>query len=349
METHHTPTSHSVQEEIEWRYLAFANCFGNDAFFDGALITSLQQISRICAVYFGEETAKAGIEAMVGRYYPQPVAEGGWELALEMHYSGFYPELPAGDLFHRVEAYAKFGILLTPARDVETREQILRRDVGMVERFLAAIPLEAWGIENEHAVKLVRKASARLKLDLGEPVSAEDLSLLSGFALQSIKDRMVGQFAEIPAEAALAWLSTHWGFRPSLWRQQDAIATLDVLENYMEDAIFIPVATDGSSFRPYEQIDDYYHVGAEGHEYRFGVAPCPTTIFTIAMLLMGSWRAVRWLLTLPGLWAAVGGSAAILLGVPQDFALLAALLLLLLFAVARFAGLGFSRHAGSVG
>lgn len=80
----------------------------------------------------------------------------------------------------------------------------------------------------------------------------------------------------------------------------------------------------------------------------FGVAPCPTTIFTIGMLLMGSWRVVRWLLILPGLWAAVGGSAAILLGVPQDFALLASLVVLILFAVARLAGVGLARH-GEVG
>jgi hypothetical protein len=70
----------------------------------------------------------------------------------------------------------------------------------------------------------------------------------------------------------------------------------------------------------------------------FGVAPCPTTIFTIGILLMGSWHVVRWLLILPGVWAAVGGSAAILLGVPQDFALLAALVLLILVATARLAG-----------
>jgi hypothetical protein len=76
----------------------------------------------------------------------------------------------------------------------------------------------------------------------------------------------------------------------------------------------------------------------------FGVAPCPTTIFTIGILLTGSWHVVRWLLILPGLWAGVGGSAAILLGVPQDFALLAALMLLILFAVARLAGLGLARH-----
>jgi hypothetical protein len=52
----------------------------------------------------------------------------------------------------------------------------------------------------------------------------------------------------------------------------------------------------------------------------------------------------EWLLILPGLWAAVGGSAAILLGVPQDFGLLASLALLILLAVARLAGSGLARH-----
>lgn len=77
----------------------------------------------------------------------------------------------------------------------------------------------------------------------------------------------------------------------------------------------------------------------------FGIAPCPTTIFTIGILLTGTWRVARWLLIVPGLWAAVGGSAAIFLGVQQDFALLAALALLLLFVVGRLSGLRFAKHA----
>ncbi len=88
---------------------------------------------------------------------------------------------------------------------------------------------------------------------------------------------------------------------------------------------------------------------ASGHGWQampvFGVAPCPTTIFTIGMLLTGTWHVVRWLLIVPGLWAGVGGSAAILLGVPQDFGLLAALALLVLFTVGRASGLPFARHA----
>mgnify|MGYP001091417981 CR=1 FL=1 len=76
-----------------------------------------------------------------------------------------------------------------------------------------------------------------------------------------------------------------------------------------------------------------------GHVYpsvpAFGVAPCPTTIFTIGVLLAGPWRSARWLLIIPGVWSAIGGSAAVLLAVPQDFGLIAALAVLVAFAVLR--------------
>jgi hypothetical protein len=68
-----------------------------------------------------------------------------------------------------------------------------------------------------------------------------------------------------------------------------------------------------------------------GHNYPrmpvFGVAPCPTVIFTIGILLTGGdWRTVRLLMIAPVIWALVGGSAAFLLGVTQDFTLFAAVL-----------------------
>ncbi|MCZ7675272.1 MAG: DUF6064 family protein [Roseovarius sp.] len=78
---------------------------------------------------------------------------------------------------------------------------------------------------------------------------------------------------------------------------------------------------------------------AAGHGWpgmpAFGVAPCPTTIFTIAILLLAPWRAARWLLIIPGLWALVGGSAAILLRVPQDTGLLFSAALIVAFSLAR--------------
>jgi hypothetical protein len=51
----------------------------------------------------------------------------------------------------------------------------------------------------------------------------------------------------------------------------------------------------------------------------FGV-PCPTTIFTAGLLMLGpapSWR----LAIVPVIWSAIGGSAAFLLGVSADYGL----------------------------
>lgn len=66
----------------------------------------------------------------------------------------------------------------------------------------------------------------------------------------------------------------------------------------------------------------------------FGV-PCPTTILTVGFLLCTSPRAVWWLAVIPAMWAALGGSAAIVFGIRADFGLLVAGLLLVVFIARR--------------
>lgn len=53
----------------------------------------------------------------------------------------------------------------------------------------------------------------------------------------------------------------------------------------------------------------------------FGVAPCPTTIFTMGLLLMIEGRTPLHLVAIPVLWSLVGGTAVWLLAVPEDLAL----------------------------
>jgi hypothetical protein len=65
----------------------------------------------------------------------------------------------------------------------------------------------------------------------------------------------------------------------------------------------------------------------------FGV-PCPTAILTAGLLLLAPRREARLLSAIPVLWAAVGGSAAVLLSMHADFALLVAGLVLVVFAIA---------------
>jgi Family of unknown function (DUF6064) len=64
-----------------------------------------------------------------------------------------------------------------------------------------------------------------------------------------------------------------------------------------------------------------------GHRYpsapTFGV-PCPTTIFTLGMIVWSSGSIPGRLLVVPLAWAIVGVSAAVNLGMTEDFGLLAA-------------------------
>jgi hypothetical protein len=61
---------------------------------------------------------------------------------------------------------------------------------------------------------------------------------------------------------------------------------------------------------------------AFGHRFPaapgFGL-PCPTTIFTIGVLALVAPRAPRALLAVPLVWAAIGTTAAVALGVYQDY------------------------------
>ena len=67
----------------------------------------------------------------------------------------------------------------------------------------------------------------------------------------------------------------------------------------------------------------------------FGVAPCPTTIFTLGLLLLAEPRVPLRLLAIPVLWAVIGGTAALLLAVPEDAALPLAAVLALALAIAK--------------
>ena len=65
----------------------------------------------------------------------------------------------------------------------------------------------------------------------------------------------------------------------------------------------------------------------------FGITPCPLTLFTLGVLLLGERATPWWLLVVPGAWCVVGGSAAFLLQVPQDWPLLAGVLLVPVLAL----------------
>lgn len=54
----------------------------------------------------------------------------------------------------------------------------------------------------------------------------------------------------------------------------------------------------------------------------FGVTPCPVAVSTFGLLLLAQGRVPFWVVVIPALWAVIGGQAAFLLNVPQDWILL---------------------------
>ena len=72
----------------------------------------------------------------------------------------------------------------------------------------------------------------------------------------------------------------------------------------------------------------------------FGVTPCPTTIFTLGMMLLVRPAPAWHLLVIPLAWSLIGGSAVWLIGITEDIALpLAALVMLAVRFSARSAQL----------
>ena len=76
-----------------------------------------------------------------------------------------------------------------------------------------------------------------------------------------------------------------------------------------------------------------------GHRYpaapMFGITPCPVTLFTLGLFLLTTRPVPVRLLASPLAWSLVGGSAAFLLHVPQDWPLLASGLTVPLIVVGR--------------
>jgi len=63
-----------------------------------------------------------------------------------------------------------------------------------------------------------------------------------------------------------------------------------------------------------------------GHVYprapSFGLTPCPLAIYTFGLLLLSVSTVPKLLLVVPLLWSLIGGTAAFLLDLPQDWALI---------------------------
>jgi hypothetical protein len=137
------------------------------------------------------------------------------------------------------------------------------------------------------------------------------------------------------------WMAVayHWAFFASINR----VAVVFAVAFAIQGALFVWIAFrwPAVSYRPPSTIATilgailvayalvvYPAIGyVVGHRYpatpTFGV-PCPTTIFTVALLVWASPGLPRRVLIVPLLWSLVGTSAALTLGMVEDFGLFVA-------------------------
>ena len=143
----------------------------------------------------------------------------------------------------------------------------------------------------------------------------------------------------IAAILAVAWIGMGAGYHMSYFAAINPVALVFGAAFVVQGVLFAwtGVVRDRLRFRFTPDIAGWTGLGlmafamavypllglAVGHAWpaapMFGVAPCPTTIFTIGVLVLG--RAGPALMAIPLIWAVIGTTGAFLLQVPQDISL----------------------------
>lgn len=301
------------QHEFTERHLEFMDRFGGEEFIEDTLIAATHRIADVADAIYGSAAAEKAINTLVGECFPAAVRNGGWRHALEEEANGIYSDTKGGALLHDLTAYADYGIVVTPCRDAARRETLLEEQVRQGLQLLEMVADRPLDEDSGPVWRVIRKAAARWKLDTGQPIDALELSLLSGLAHQSIRNRLAGQSREIEgnqnrieAHDALAWLEAHRNrdpakaFRSSIWRSQSDTEAAAPLDNLMEEPFFIPVAQDKSVFHPGLSRDGVYQIGEAGSEREFeSFDEAVTALQKMHVPVwrrpteMGRWRQVR--------------------------------------------------------
>jgi hypothetical protein len=255
--------------EVDKRRFEFSDTFGSDGFFEVGLIKCIETTSKICSLIFGEDATENGFKEMVGNCLPDSTKEFGWRKALLEEINGLYCELPIGVNFHDIEAYANYGILISASNNEKQRETKIKQLIEHAESFLSLIPLKEWKLEAEHLTMIADKALVRWKLDCQQEITAKELALISGRAVQTIKNNLsnnkqiLGNEYCIKTKDALSYLVGVKEFKKSIWRDQDDTDILKAINAPLEDIYFVPMATDGTVFNPTLQKDGLFIVGSE--------------------------------------------------------------------------------------
>jgi hypothetical protein len=197
-----------------------------------------------------------------------------WVEVLEGACGAGYTEWPIGNLLFWVSAYAAFGVVDYRVLSGSSPRTFLEDAIKNVVSFYEKSPISIWGIpHNNDLHRLVLLASNRWALDNGDPIDPAALAIFGGVSEGRMRNMTSGQSRQfemvggkVKAQDALAWLSGREDFWPSIWERTEQPGYGLKREQPVNQAVFLPVARDGSVFHPGEARAGRYTVGPKGVE-----------------------------------------------------------------------------------
>lgn len=178
---------------------------------------------------------------------------------------------------------------LAAVQDIPTWVESVCLKIDQLERLA---PRNSDGSTTLREILVTRNlARARVRFDQGQPITIQDLALLSAVTPKRIQNAVYAKTDEAPVvdknglispESCEAWLATR-DYHPSIWKQVAALYPLSPEwgegvefatsepDKLVEDFVFVPVANDGTMFVPSlrragKGNDGGYTIGAKGSE-----------------------------------------------------------------------------------
>jgi hypothetical protein len=264
--------------QADERATIFHEQYGNDIDAGSTLAEIITAAGNYLSRIVGAADADAGMARMVRQVVNAAVGglkdDADWRKALDESSSSCFSELAFGARLHNLAAYAVYGIVLDCSETAEERAKNLEELVREAAEFLQATPTSQWGISlHSDLHRLVRLATNRWALDNGRPIEPAALAEFGRVTEGRIRNMMSGQkraFSSvdggIPAQEALAWLNDRSEFWSSIWRDQSLPQYGVKHRPALKQAVFVPVARDGTTFHPGLKRGAGYAIGEKGAE-----------------------------------------------------------------------------------
>ncbi len=220
-----------------------------------------------------------------------------------------FSEWQIGPPLHDLAAYAEYGIVLHDSEDPAELSAHIESLLKQAQELEAETPVAQWHLNPNNALaRLVKIARNRCSLDNGEPVEPVALAYFGGVSEGRIRNMMSGpnrtftsEDGRVPAHEAHNWLAGRPEFWNSIWREQRLTEYAHEPNAPIQQAAFVPVARDGSTFHPGLRRGSSYTVGKKGAEEQ--VADFDDALAQLQRMPVPYWRRPN----SSGQWGSVAG------------------------------------------